>query len=76
MNKTKTPDKEYVVLDFKKERYVRINDPNLRTKGDFSWTTEDEATKFPDSASAFEAWKMLRVIKVPNLRVAPTGWKH
>ena len=72
----KKSDREYVVLDFKKERYVRIVDPNLKSRGDFAWVDEAEATKFPDSSSAFEAWKMLRVIRVPNLRVAPTGWQH
>ena len=70
------PGHQYVVVDFKKERYVLVVDPNLMKKGDFEWVEEAGATKFPDSASAFEAWKMLRKIKIPNLRVAPTGWRH
>ena len=70
------PSPERVVLDYKKERYVRIIDPNLRKRGDFEWVDEAEATKFPDSTVAFEAWKMLKAIKIPNLRVAPVGWKH
>lgn len=72
----KPPDREYIVVDHKKERYVRIVDPNLKKRGDYEWTVEAEATKFPDSTGAFEAWKRLRDLKVPNLRVAPVGWKH
>ena len=74
--KKKAAGREYIVVDYKKDRFVRILDPNLAKKQDFEWVAGGEATKFPDSAAAFEAWKMLRAIKIPNLRVAPTGWQH
>jgi len=76
MNKTKPVEVPYVVLDWKKERYVLVIDPNLAKKQDFEWVEEARATKFADSADAFEAWKRLKKVGVSNLRVAPTGWKH
>ncbi len=76
MNKQKAIGRDYVVLDWKQERYVLIIDPNLAKTQDFEWVEEARSTKFADLADAFETWKRLKKVGVPNLRVAPTGWKH
>lgn len=73
---TKPANCDYVVLDWKKERFIKIVDPNLRSREDFSWVVEAESTRFPDSTAAFEAWKMLKKLKIPNMRITPVGWKH
>ena len=76
MTKKAKQPAERVLLDYKKERYVKLIDPNLAKDEDFEWVAEAESTKFPDSGTAFEAWKALKKLKIPNLRVAPVGWSH
>lgn len=76
MTKQAKPSEERVLIDHKKLRYVRMIDPHLARREDFEWVTEAESTKFPDSGTAFDAWNALKKLKIPNLRVAPAGWKH